>query len=67
VIVEGNGINCSQAGIGVHQYQEASLHRSFSPLAQENADGSQVTASDNIIYVAQKEYDVDEQSQLVAQ
>lgn len=67
VIVQGNGINCTQAGIGVHQYQEASLHRSFSPLAQENANGSQVTASDNIIYAAQKEYDVDEQSQLVAQ
>jgi hypothetical protein len=67
VIVEGNGINCSQAGIGVHQYQESSLYRSFSPLAQDDAGGSYVVASGNIIYEAQKDYDVDEQSQLVAQ
>jgi hypothetical protein len=67
VIIEGNGINCSQTGIGAHQYQESSLYRSFSPLAQDNANGSQATASGNIIYEAQKDYDIDEQSQLVAQ
>jgi parallel beta-helix repeat protein len=67
IVVQGNGIDCSLAGIGVHQYQQASLYRSFSPLAPENADGSQVTASDNIIYQAQRDYDVDEESQLVIQ
>jgi len=66
VVVQGNGINCSQAGIGAHRYEDASLHRSFSPLAQENADGSQVIASSNIIYAAQKDYDVDEWSQSLA-
>lgn len=65
VIVEGNGINCSQAGIGVHQYQEVSFYRSVSPLAPGDAAGSQATASGNIIYEAQMDYDVDEQSQLV--
>ena len=64
VIIEGNGINCSQAAIGVHNYQEASLYRSFSPLAPENAGGSQATASGNIIYEAQKDYDVDAESRL---
>lgn len=67
VTVEGNGISCSQTGIGAHQYQESSLYRSFSPLAQDDANGSQVTASGNIIYEAQKDYDVDEQSQLLFQ
>jgi hypothetical protein len=67
VIIEGNGISCTQTGIGAHQYQESSLYRSFSPLDQDDANGSQVTASGNIIYEAQKDYDADEQSQLVAQ
>jgi parallel beta-helix repeat protein len=65
VVVQGNGIDCSQVGIGVHRYEEASLYREFSPLAQENASGSQVTASDNTIYQAQKDYETDEWSQLV--
>ncbi len=67
IVAQGNGIDCSQVGIGVHQYQEVSFYRSFSPLAPENADGSQVTASGNIIYQAQIDYDVDEESQLVIQ
>jgi hypothetical protein len=67
VIIEGNGISCTQTGIGAHQYQESSLYRSFSPLDQDDANGSQVTASGNIIYEAKKDYDADEQSQLVAQ
>ena len=64
VTVEGNGISCSEVAIGVHRYQEASVYRSFSPLAQENADGSRVTAGGNIIYAAQEDYDVDEGSRL---
>ena len=66
-VLQGNGLSCSQLGIGVHRYEEASLYRGFSPLAQENAGASQVTASDNTIYKAQKDYDVDEWSQLVIQ
>ena len=64
VTVEGNGIDCNQVGIGVHRYHEASLYRSFSPLAQENADGSQVKANNNVIYSAQRDYDVDQWSHL---
>ena len=67
VVLRGNGINCAQVGIGVHRYQEASLNRRFSPLTPENADGSQATAADNIICRAQKDYDVDEWSQLVVE
>jgi hypothetical protein len=64
VLIEGNGISCALVGIGLHRYNEGSLYRPFSPLAPENADGSQATASGNVIYEAQKEYDVDEASQL---
>jgi hypothetical protein len=67
VIVMGNGINCSQTGIGVHRYNESSLYRGFSPLAQHDANGSQVIAIGNIIYEAQKDFDVDEQSELTTQ
>ena len=67
MLLQDNGINCSQIGIRVHQYEEASLYRSFSPLAQENADGSQVIASDNVVYATEDDYDVDEWSQLVTQ
>jgi hypothetical protein len=67
VTVAGNGISCSHFGIGVHRYQESSLYRGFSPLAQEDADGSRVTAGGNIIYEALKDFDVDEQSQMTAQ
>lgn len=65
VVLQGNGINCAQVGIGVHCYEEESLFRRFSPLAQENADGSEVRAVDNIIYEAIRDYEVDESSQLV--
>jgi len=65
VLVRGNGIDCCRVGIGVHRYQEASLQRRFSPLAPENAAGSQVLVGENIIYEAQQDYEVDEWSQLV--
>jgi parallel beta-helix repeat protein len=64
VLIEGNGINCARFGIGVHRYNEGSLYRPFSPLAPENANGSEATASGNVIYQAQKDYDVDAVSQL---
>jgi parallel beta-helix repeat protein len=67
ITLERNGINCTETGIGVHRYEEASLSREFSPLAPENADGSHVIASDNIIYQAQQDYEVDEWSELTAQ
>ena len=67
VVLQGNGISCSQFGIGIHRYDESSLTRSFSPLAQENAGASQVIDNDNIIYEARKDYQVDEWSRLAAQ
>jgi parallel beta-helix repeat protein len=63
VVVEGNGIACKQAGIGVYRYNEYSLYRDFSPLSEENAGSSQVKAHNNVIYSAQKDYDVDESCQ----
>jgi len=67
VVLRGNGISCSQVGIGVHQYEEESLYRNYSPLAQENAGGSEVKADNNTFYEAKKDYDVDEYSQLAVQ
>ncbi len=64
VVVTGNGIDCNQAGIGVYRYNEFSLYRDFSPLSEENAGDSQVKADNNIIYSAQRDYDVDKWSQL---
>jgi len=63
VVLAGNGIDCSQAGIGVYRYNEYSLHRDFSPLSEENAGSSQVRADNNVIYLAQMDYDVDESCQ----
>lgn len=67
ITVQHNGINCTETGIGAHCYDEESLSRRFSPLASENADGSQVIANDNIIYQARKDYEVDEWSELITQ
>jgi parallel beta-helix repeat protein len=63
VEITGNGIDCNQAGIGVYRYNEYSLYREFSPLSEENAGDSQVIADNNVIYSAQKDYDVDESCQ----
>ena len=67
ITIEGNRISCSQTGIGVHQYEEYSLHRSHSPVMQKNAGGSQVSAVNNVIDRASKDYDVDRMSELVKQ
>lgn len=63
VEITGNGIDCNQAGIGVYRYNKYSLYREFSPLSEENAGDSQVIADNNVIYSAQKDYDVDESCQ----
>ena len=63
VEVTSNGIDCNQVGIGVYRYNEYSLHREFSPLSEENAGDAQVIADNNVIYSAQKDYDVDESCQ----
>ena len=63
VVLEGNGIDCNQAGIGVYRYNEYSLRRDFSPLSEENAGSSQVRADNNVIYSAQMDYGVDESCQ----
>ena len=47
----------------VYRYNEYSLYREFSPLSEENAGDSQVIADNNVIYSAQKDYDVDESCQ----
>ena len=67
ITIESNRISCSQTGIGVHKYEEHSLHRSHSPLNQENAGGSQVSAVNNVIDRASQDYDVDQMSELVKQ
>ncbi len=63
VEITGNGIDCNQAGIGVYRYNEFSLYRDCSPLSEENAGDSQVKADNNVIYSAQRDYDVDESCQ----
>lgn len=63
VEITGNGLDCNQAGIGVYRYNEYSLYREFSPLSEEDAGDSQVIAHNNVIYSAQRDYDVDESCQ----
>jgi hypothetical protein len=41
-----------------------SLRREFSPLLSENAGGTRATATGNIIYEAETEYEIDERSEL---
>ena len=65
ITVIGNGITCSQVGIGLHSFNESSLHRDFSPLKPENAGGSQAIVGNNTIFEAEKDCEVDEFSQLV--
>ena len=64
VLVKGNGINCGLAGIGAYGYNTMSLRREFSPLLSENAGGTRATATGNIIYEAETEYEIDERSEL---
>jgi hypothetical protein len=64
VTLQDNGIDCSGVGIGVYRYGDYALHREFSPVAEEDAGGSQVLAVDNVIYSAADDYDVDEFSEL---
>lgn len=65
IIIRGNGINCVQTGIGAYAYHSSSLSRPFSPLSPENAGGTQATASNNIIYEAGREFEVDDLSELI--
>ena len=67
VVLQGNGISRSQTGIGVHRYEEESLSREFSPLAKEDAGGSEVKAGNNSFHEVDKDYDVDDYSQLMVQ
>jgi hypothetical protein len=64
VTLQDNGIDCSGIGIGVYRYGDYALHREFSPVAEENAGGSQVLAIDNAIDNAADDYDVDQFSEL---
>ena len=64
VLVKGNGINCILVGIGAYGYNSASLNREFSPLLPENAGGTRATATGNIIYEAETDYEIDERSEL---
>jgi len=65
IIIRGNGISCVQTGIGAYAYHSSSLSRPFSPLSPENAGGTQATASNNIIYEAGREFEVDDLSELI--
>jgi hypothetical protein len=65
VTLESNGIDCAQIALAVYEYNTSSLGRPFSPLSPEDAGGSRVTAIDNVIYQASREYEVDENSELV--
>ena len=62
--MKGNGINCVQVGVGAYGYNSASLSREFSPLLPENAGGTRATATGNIIYEAETDYEIDERSEL---
>lgn len=64
VTLQDNGIDCSCVGIAVYRYGDYALHRQFSPVAEENAGGSQVLAIGNVIDNAADDYDVDEFSEL---
>ncbi|MFC1949979.1 right-handed parallel beta-helix repeat-containing protein [Chloroflexota bacterium] len=65
ITLENNRIDCAQTGIGVYSYYEASLHRPFSPITSDNAGGSEVLATGNIIDKATGDYEVDELSELI--
>lgn len=65
--LRGNGIDCTEVGIGVYCYYEGALHRAFSPLSREDAGCSEVVSSNNIIINAKEPYDVDEGSKLTGE
>lgn len=65
ITITGNGISCAGAGIGIHGYNEASLHREFSPLQPEDAGSSRVTAGNNMVFGAEVEQDIDDLSEMI--
>ena len=65
VVVEGNGIDCSQVGIGVYRYNESSLYREVSPLGEENAGSSQGKADNNVVFSAARDYYIEKPCQFI--
>lgn len=65
VTLDDNGIDCADVGVAVYGYHESSLSREVSPLSPDDADGSLVVASGNVIYAASREWEVDEVSALL--
>ncbi len=63
VAAEGNGIDCSQVGIGVYRYNESSLYREVSPLGEENAGSSQGKADNNVVFSAGRDYYIEKSCQ----
>lgn len=65
IIVKNNGISSAGTGIGLRRYNEASLYREYSPLQPGDAGNAEVSVSGNYFLETQKDYNVDEFSELI--
>ena len=65
ITIKNNGISSTGTGIGLHRYNESSLHREYSPLQPGNAGSAVVSVSGNSFLETKEDYYVDEFSALI--